>query len=348
LQASAIVVLVVLASAVPLLTNVGAREGLRSFAITAWRLPFPAKNGESADPTALGRSPGGRKAEEHPAPTIHWMPPAGVSWQWLPTRSVDFTQPVEVFDLPLATTPSSEVAMIHQHGAHAVLATFGIVSTTDRYLASLDKTLLGLPVKGYPDQRYLDIRRIADLKPFISANLDECWSKGFDGVDADALDTFSSGGASDSGFPIGYADQIALGHAVVALAHARGLAVGLHASPTTANRDAFVTDLEEITDFAVVDRCLGAPIKVERQATGSACVPFTPYLQHGKAVLEVEYLEDYPGATIAAPQLALDRFCPTALRLGLSSILKDGSGRNPSWRKPCPAPASPAATRRDR
>jgi GABA permease len=184
-------------------------------------------------------------------------------------------------------------------------------------------------VPGHPDERYLDIRRRAELKDFVAGQLDDCWTKGFDGVDAAALDTAFSPVPDGVGFPLTSADQQALVRMVAGLAHARGLAVGLHSGPIDGDGDAergrFVAAVEPLTDFAVVERCIAA---------GPGCGAFSPYPQHGKAVFHVEYLGDYPGATTAAPQSVLARVCPAAQQLGFSSILKDGGGNAPGLRGP--------------
>lgn len=314
---------VLLACAVTLLLNPGARHTSFSLLATAWQLP-----GDTDTLTA-------RRAAAQAAP--HWRPPPGASWQWLPSEPVDVTPPVDVYDLPLADTTPATITEIHAQGAHAVCRfPIGIISTRDPHRAGLDPTLLGNPVVGHPDERYLDLRRLDLLRPLLAARVDDCWATGFDGVDATGLDTFFTPGPDGVGFPVGLADQVAIAHLVADLAHARGLAVGLHVGATAAASDAFVSDVEQVTDFAVVDRCVGG---VGGRPPG--CGPFASYPRHGKAVLHVEYLEDYPGATAATARTALDQFCPAVRPLGFSSILKNGNtnggSADPAWKADCPA-----------
>jgi hypothetical protein len=289
-----------------------------------WRIPIDG----TAGPTA---TPAGRfelKAAEAPPATLHWVPPPDADWQWLPAGPADSRRSVDVYDLPLATTAPARLADVHARGAHAVCwLPIGTVSTTDPNLRDLDPTLLGKPVPGHPDERFLDIRRLDDLTPFVSARLDDCWAQGFDGVDAAGLDTYFTAGAEGIGFPVGYDDAVALTTAVAGLAHGRGLAAGLRAGSTATPLDAFVAAVEPITDFVVLERCV---------TTRSGCGAFLRYPQHGKAALHLEYLQDYQGATVTNPRVALSRVCPAVASLGFSTILKDGSGSHPAWRQPCP------------
>jgi hypothetical protein len=324
-----IVIATLTVGAMALAASPAARNTARSLVVTGWRLPV----GTSPATPQAGPSGTAEQAEKSPAPTLHWTPPPGASWQWQPTGEVNLDHPVDVYDLPLETTTPAAVAEIHNRGTRALCwLQVGIVDTTSRHHAKVGPALLGATVTGHPDERYLDVRNRAGLRSFIGAQLDECWAKGFDGVDAAAIDTYLAG-VQTVGFPIELSDSVELTRSVVGLAHARGLAVGLHLTGASGTRDAlldadaFLSAIEPITDFAVADRCVAA---------GMSCSPFTRYTQHNKAILHVEYLADYPGSTPTTPQPALDRFCPTVKSLGFSSILKDGSDANPSWALPCP------------
>ncbi len=45
--------------------------------------------------------------------------------------------------------------------------------------------VLGKEYEGFPEERWLDIRRIDLLAPILRARIDACRAKGFDGVDPD-------------------------------------------------------------------------------------------------------------------------------------------------------------------
>ena len=83
--------------------------------------------------------------------------------------------------------------------------------------------ILGQPLDGWPDERWLDIRRLDLLGPILERRLDLCKAKGFDGVEPDNVDAY----ANESGFPLTGADQLRFNRFLAAAAHARRLSIGL-------------------------------------------------------------------------------------------------------------------------
>ena len=52
--------------------------------------------------------------------------------------------------------------------------------------------MLGKNYSGWPGERWVDIRRIKDLSPILTARLDLCAQKGFDGVEMDNVDGYQN------------------------------------------------------------------------------------------------------------------------------------------------------------
>ena len=50
--------------------------------------------------------------------------------------------------------------------------------------------MLGETMAGWPDERWLDIRRLDLLGPIMKRRLDQCRAKGFDGVEPDNVDGY--------------------------------------------------------------------------------------------------------------------------------------------------------------
>ena len=111
--------------------------------------------------------------------------------------------------------------------------------------AGFPADLLGGPVAGWPDERWLDIRRLDTLRPLMAARLDLCRDKGFDGVEPDWLDSHTQ----DTGFPITVADQLRYNRMLADMAHERGLAIGLKNDLGQAD------ELADLFDFSVVEQC---------------------------------------------------------------------------------------------
>ena len=146
------------------------------------------------------------------------------------------------------------------------------------------------PLDGWPDERWLDIRRLDLLEPLIAARMDLCRAKGFDAVEPDNVDGYSN----DTGFPLTSADQARFNTRVAELAHQRALGVGLKNDLDQA------AALQPTFDFAVNEQCVQY----------DECSQLRPFVEAGKAVLHVEY------------QLPRSDFCPVTRPLGFSSMQK--------------------------
>jgi hypothetical protein len=162
--------------------------------------------------------------------------------------------------------------------------------------------VLGRGLEGWPGERWLDIRALDDLGPIMAARLDMCLDKGFDSVDFDNVNGFRN----PTGFPLRGRHQLAYNRWLANAAHARGLSVGLK------NEGEQVEDLVAYFDFSIVESCFRY----------RECSTYSPFIDAGKAVLEVEY------------ELKLSEFCPQADELSFSAMRKRLS-LGP-WRRACP------------
>jgi hypothetical protein len=257
-----------------------------------------------------------------------WRPSVGTPWQWQLSGSIDLSLGVGVYDLDLVDTTASTVAAVHARGAKAIcyLETGGWESyrpDAGRYPVAV----LGKAIGGYPDERYLDLRQRAVLRPIIDARLDVCVAKGFDGVEPDIDDSVPDVGAAAIGFPVAYADQLAFNQMVVQDAHARHLAIGLKNGVSGEDPQRFVADMLPMVDFAVNEECVAA---------GDVCEALRGFPATGKPVFHAEYLTDYPGSSTSRYQQVLSIFCPVTQALRFSSILKDASASLSAWRASCP------------
>ncbi|MEU3061058.1 endo alpha-1,4 polygalactosaminidase [Streptomyces subrutilus] len=235
------------------------------------------------------------------APGERWQPPPGVGWQWQLTGRLDLSVNAPVYDVDGFTTTKEQVAALAKAGRKTIcyLST-GAWEDFRPDADAFPKALLGRG-NGWEGERWLDIRRPAELEPLIAARFDMCRDKGFDAVEPDNMDGYRNA----TGFPLTAADQLAYNRLIARLAHDRGLAVGLK------NDLDQVPELVGDFDFAVNEQC----------AQYRECDRLTPFVAAGKAVFHVEY------------ELAADRFCDRSRELGLSSLEKRyGLG---AWRKAC-------------
>ncbi len=143
---------------------------------------------------------------------------------------------------------------------------------------------------GWPGEKWLDIRQIGVLAPIIGARLDLAVEKGCDAVEPDNIDGYSN----NTGFPLGYQDQLAYNRFLADEAHARGLSIALK------NDLDQVVDLVSEFDFAVNEQCFEY----------NECDLLLPFVEAGKAVLAVEY------------QGSPESFCPKANQMGMDVLKK--------------------------
>jgi hypothetical protein len=221
-----------------------------------------------------------------------WPPSAGTTWQYQLSGALDVSADADVFVVDGADTTAGQVRELHDRGRRAVCyVNAGAYEDWRSDAASYPADVLGAPLDGWPGERWLDIRRTDVLLPLLGARLDVCRAKGFDAVEGDNVDGYGN----DSGFPLEADDQLAFNRALADLAHERGLAIGLK------NDVEQIAELEPSFDFAINEECHAF----------DECDAYAPFVQAGKAVLNVEY---------AAPS---GDACDRAGALGLSTIVKE-------------------------
>ena len=221
-----------------------------------------------------------------------WQPAPQTTWQWqLSGLPLDLTVEADVFDIDLFETEASTVDRLHDLDRRVICyVSVGTWEPDRPDSAQVPEALQGQPLEDFPDERWLDIRRLDVLGPLIEARFELCRAKGFDAVEPDNVDGY----ANDSGFALTADDQLAFNRFVARTAHRNGLGVGLK------------NDLDQIGelvgdfDFAVNEEC----------AEFAECDLLRPFVADGKAVLHVEY------------ELGPDEFCPDLVGDGFSSMQK--------------------------
>jgi hypothetical protein len=212
---------------------------------------------------------------------------------------------VEVYDLDLFDTEKETVDAIHDSGAHAICyINAGAWEDWRPDASRYPKDVIGRDYDGWPGEKWLDIRRMDVLKPILSARIDMCKQKGFDGVEPDNLDGYQN----ETGFDLSAKDQLAFNTWLALMAHSRGLAIGLKNDPEQ------MEILEKNFDFTVMEECL----------VSGWCEKAQPFIKHGKPAYAVEYTDQTQ---------SLSPFCDRARDLGVLPFLKHRD--LDAWRSTC-------------
>ena len=219
-----------------------------------------------------------------------WHPALNTSWQWQLQGQIDQSFNVAMYDVDMFDTPASVVTSLHSAGR--IVICYIDAGTWENWRPDASKFPNSVKGKnnGWPGEKWLDIRQLSILGPIMQARMDLCKSKGFDGIEFDNVDGYSN----NTGFPLTYNDQLNYNTWLANQAHIRSLSVALK------NDLGQVHDLLSYFDWALDEQCF--------QYT--ECGKLKPFIQAGKAVMEVEY------------KLAPSQFCSKANALNFNSLKK--------------------------
>lgn len=220
-----------------------------------------------------------------------WIPASRTSWQWQLSTPVDQSVDVQMYDIDMFSNDANVVQSLHDKGRHVVCyISAGSVEDWRPDAEQFPQDVIGNDYKGWPGEKWLDIRRIDVLGPIMEKRLDECKSKGFDAVEPDSINAYTQ----DTGFPLSGKDQLKYNIWWADAAHKRGLSIGLKEDPEQAK------ELVQYFDWALDEECFEF----------GGCEKMMPFTNAGKAIFNTEY------------SLANDQFCPEANKLNFNSIKK--------------------------
>jgi hypothetical protein len=230
-----------------------------------------------------------------------WRPAPGTSWQWQLSGPIDTAVAAAMYDIDFET----DAAVISQlHAMGRVVVCYLSAGSWENFRADAGlypEAVLGKPLEGWPDERWVDIRRLDVLGPILEARMDGAVQRGCDGIEPDNVDGYQN----ESGFPLSAGDQLAFNRWLAQQAHARNLSVGLK------NDLEQIPDLEPSFDWALNEECFQY----------QECAPLLRFVNAGKAVFGVEYRGD-PAS-----------FCPAANAMNFDWLKK--KPELDAWRLAC-------------
>jgi hypothetical protein len=231
-----------------------------------------------------------------------WHPALNTSWQWQLTGTVDQSFNVTMYDIDMFDNAANVVQSLHN--SNRIVICYIDAGTWENWrpdAAQFPGSVKGKS-NGWPGEVWLDIRQLSIIGPLLQARMDQCKTKGFDGVEFDNVDGYSN----STGFPLTASDQLNFNVFLANEAHKRGLSVALK------------NDLDQVKtllpyfDWALNEECFDY----------QECDSLTPFVQAGKAVMQVEY------------NLATSSFCPQANKMNFNSLKKHQDPVD-AWRQAC-------------
>ena len=225
---------------------------------------------------------------------------AATTWQWQITGDIDTSVEVEVYDVDLFNTEQVVIDELHADG-RLVICYFS-AGTWEEWrddAGEFPPEVLGNAMADWPDEKWLDVRAEA-VRAIMGDRLDGAGDKAWDGGEPGNKDGYLED--NDSGFDFDGFDQLDYNAFIADAAHARGLSVGLK------NDVDQLVELEPCYDWALNEECFAY----------AECDRYAPFVDAGKAVFHVEYVDDQADG----PDLA-DEVCGDPAVAGFSTLIKD-------------------------
>ena len=198
-----------------------------------------------------------------------WKPSAGLTWQWqIGGGTIDPTLAVDVFDIDWEQD-AGIVSQLHQ--AHKKVICYISVGSWESWrsdASTFPAAVLGKDYPGWPGEKFVDIRAQA-LRNLMAKRLDVCKAKGFDAVEPDNMDVFSS----NSGFPLTQTDGVGYAKWLAAECHARGMGIVQKNAPD------ITASIQSLYDGALTEDC----------KKDNWCADMQAYVDANKPVFACEY-----------------------------------------------------------
>lgn len=138
--------------------------------------------------------------------------------------------------------------------------------------ASYPEEILGNTVGGWPDERYVDVRRWDVLGPILTARFEQCAQAGFDAVETDLDDQYNA----DTGFGLTKDDYITFVTNMAGVINSLGMEWFLKNGITG---DDFIEQVEPLAAGTINESCW----------VYNECSYLRPFADAGKPIYNVEY-----------------------------------------------------------
>ncbi|RFZ90467.1 endo alpha-1,4 polygalactosaminidase [Mucilaginibacter conchicola] len=245
---------------------------------------------ESPNPNDPSTPPGGK--------TSWWQPKAGVSFDWeLDDITANASFSGDVVDVDAFTTSAETVAALHAKGKKVIAYLSVGTLEDDRPDGSLlPAEVLGKKYTEWPHEKWIDIRQLDKIKPWLNSRINMILAKKFDAIEPDNLDGYTN----TTGFPLTEQDARNYMDYLITLAHENGLGIGQKNIPEVS------ADYAAKFDWALTEDAFKQGWQLQLQS----------YIKLNKPVFAVEYTDVTSQSTFD------NKYCPEAAKLGYTAIFK--------------------------
>lgn len=218
-----------------------------------------------------------------------------ITWDWQLSEPFDFSRNVAILDTDPDSVTAAQIVTLNARGVMTIC--YVSVGTLEDYRDDVDAfppEVVGKVYGDWPDERFLNIKRLDILLPIMQARFQKCKDMGFAAIEPDNMDVYDN----DSGFDLGIPDTARYLFALADMAHGMGLEIGQKNVPE------MTAYLAGMFDFVITEDCFA----------DDWCPQVVAYAKQGKPVLAAEYTDtdvDWPAA------------CAYGAANGYSMILKD-------------------------
>ena len=236
---------------------------------------------------------------EEEQPNSNYVIATGKTFEWrLDSISNNYTTNADVIDIDAFSATPELVANLKAQGK-TVIAYLSVGSVENYRPDANDfpQNVIGNEYDGYPDEKWLDIRKIELLAPIMEARFNMIKNKGFDGIEPDNMNGYQN----NTGFDISEEDAISYSRWLIEESHSRGLSIGQK------NSEELIPNLYDEFDW----------ILTEDAFVDNFYEELTPFISAGKAVFLVEYTDRISSEDFQT------QVCPEAISRNYSAVLKN-------------------------
>lgn len=239
-----------------------------------------------------------------------YHPPVGATWQWQLNpdngqTGINTSIVADMYDIDGYANDAAVVALLKSLPGNKVpnrsvtcYITAGTLENWRSDSEDLNPQVLGNTYSGFADERWIDVRQLSKVGPWLEKKMQMCKDKGFDAIEFDNVDGWQT--ANKTGLNITFEDEVAFIVYLANSAHDLGLTMALKSNVEQ------IPNVLNYVDFAVVEECFAYKECTRTDPNTEGQYGYDMFIEAGKPVFEVEYKRYDPSNNVCARANSLD------------------------------------------